>query len=175
MTRPYLEIHRPLHQELVDGIPLDPNLPQDFYSIANADRDPLEIEDWFGRPFIIKFSWADREAIYRDFRARGMPPEYEEGLYSEDWWPAEGSDQWFEEELAEFRGRWYESFPEGIKYQIHCMGSSLGSDRTAICCWGGCASLEDAVLVVKAGDARYKFPDISRRLVQHREHRENFE
>lgn len=175
MTRQYLAIHRPHNQKSVDGIPVDPILPPDFYSITEQDRDAQEIEDWFGRTYIVKFSWADREAIYRDFRTQGMPPEYEEGFYDEDWWPAEGSDAWFEEELLEFRGRWYESFPEGIRYEIHCMGGTLEGDRTAICCWGGCACLGDAVLVAKAGDARFKFPDILSRLVQHREHREDFE
>lgn len=172
---PYLQRHRPDNQTLVDDIPVDPLLPDHFYTASAEERDPQEISDWMGRPYIIKFSWADREANYREFRAKGMPPEYEEGYYDEDWWPATGSDAWFEEELLAFKGRWYESFPDGIRYEIHCMGGRLEGDQATISRWGGCASLADAVLVAKAGDARFKFPDILHRLVQHREHREGFE
>lgn len=174
MVRLYLEIHRPQFQMLVDGIPVDPIMPLDFDSISHDDRDPLEIEDWFGRPYIRTSTWSDREECYRAVRAEGLPPEADEH-WCEEWWPAEGSDECFEAELFEQKVRWYASFPEGVRYEIRCMGGAYGRDRSATCTWGYCASLADAIAVANSGDNRYKDADINRRLVQHREHREGFE
>lgn len=174
MTR-YLDIHRPHNQVLVDGIPLDPALPPDFDVIAHEERDPLEVEDWCGRPYIRTYTWTDREANYRAVRAQGMPPEYDEGHYSEDWWPAEGSDESFEAELFEYKVRWYTSYPEGVRYEIRCMGGSYERDRSATCTRGFCASVTDAIAVANAGDHRYQNANVNRRLVLHREHRDGFE
>ena len=56
---PYLDEHRPQNQELTDGVPINPNLRPDFDVTPNDARDPLETEDWWGRPFICTDNWDD--------------------------------------------------------------------------------------------------------------------
>lgn len=175
MTRQYLDIHRPHSQALIDGIPFDPTLPPDFEVIAHEERDPLEVQDWFCRPYIRTYTWSDREAYYRDLRVQGMPPEFEQGHYSEDWWPADGTDESFEVDLAEYRGRWFESFPDGVRYTVYSMGRAAEGDQIAVRWRGCCASVADAIAVAHAGDDVFKDVDIKRRLVFHHEHRAGFE
>ncbi|MAD44099.1 MAG: hypothetical protein CMH98_03760 [Oceanospirillaceae bacterium] len=49
----YEDCHKPENQNLVDGIPLDPVLPDHFEQMEHAFRSKEEIQDWWGRPFII--------------------------------------------------------------------------------------------------------------------------
>jgi len=49
----YEDRHKPENQNLVDGIPLDPVLPDHFEQMEHAFRSKEEKRDWWGRPFII--------------------------------------------------------------------------------------------------------------------------
>ena len=42
---PYLNEHRPGHQTLTEGIPVNPNQRSDFDKTDNHERDPLETSD----------------------------------------------------------------------------------------------------------------------------------
>lgn len=47
--------HRPNNQRLVRGVPVDPCLRQTFEMTPNQDRDQQELDDWWGRPFVVSY------------------------------------------------------------------------------------------------------------------------
>ena len=48
----YAEENRPEKQNRVEGIALDPNHPDDFYSCEHGKRPADELRDWWGVPFV---------------------------------------------------------------------------------------------------------------------------
>jgi len=49
---PYRDEHRPDAQNHVDGVPVDPVLRPGFASTPHDERDQLEVDDWWDRPYI---------------------------------------------------------------------------------------------------------------------------
>ncbi len=50
----YLEQHYYLNQvNVVDGIPINPNMRSEFDNTNNELRDEKEISDWLGKPYIV--------------------------------------------------------------------------------------------------------------------------
>lgn len=47
--------HRPENQTLVRGVPVNPTLREAFDCTPNEERDPLEIEDWWDRPYVVSY------------------------------------------------------------------------------------------------------------------------
>ena len=39
-------------KNIVEGIAIDPILPDDFWSTAHQDREKIELDEWWGKPFI---------------------------------------------------------------------------------------------------------------------------
>lgn len=62
----YEERHRPANQRQVRGVPVDPLLRETFEITPHDERDPLEIEDWWNRPFIV--SHQSDEGVRYDVR-----------------------------------------------------------------------------------------------------------
>jgi len=48
----YLEENYPENQTCVEGFCIDPLLPQYFYTMPNNERSDIEVEHWWGRPYI---------------------------------------------------------------------------------------------------------------------------
>jgi hypothetical protein len=56
----YLEEHRLQNQTswAAPGIPLNPVQREDFDCTPNEERDPLEVQDWWGVLYIETYSWS---------------------------------------------------------------------------------------------------------------------
>lgn len=62
--------HRPDSQTFVRGVPVNPTLRQAFDLTPNKERDPLEIEDWWDRPYVV--SHADDSPGFRKHWPEGV-------------------------------------------------------------------------------------------------------
>jgi len=51
---------------IVEGIAIDPLLPDDFYDMAHDERDSCELAHWWGRPFIVTVSLREESATRSD-------------------------------------------------------------------------------------------------------------
>jgi len=67
----YEDKHRPQNQErIVEGFYINPVLRSGFDNTANEDRDPQEISDWWGRPFILEREFSHGDDSYHDYIKR---------------------------------------------------------------------------------------------------------
>ena len=133
---PYLDEHRPEVQECIHGIPINPNLRSGFDDTANDDRDPLEISDWWGRPFIRTESWDDNAESWASHVKRLKQYPSIEIIEKEV----------YEAQQIESKKGWLGSFPTGIRYEIRCLDGG-GWDRSTL--WGMVGSLEEAMQIIK--------------------------
>ena len=133
---PYLDEHRPEHQEFVDGVPFNPTLRSDFDDTANQARDPLEVSDWWGRPFICTDTLEDNFESYEDHVERLK--EYPSIEIAEK--------AVFEAQEAKSKKAWLEAYPSGVRYEVRCLDGGAW-DRSTM--WGMVGSLEEAMQIIK--------------------------
>lgn len=153
---PYLLKHRPQHQLLVEGIPVNPIVRWGFeWPNSNALRDPLEQQDWWKRPYIVIDTWEEREE--RERYRRNC--ELEEGIGGPEWPNLESQEasqaewerrlaaanEWYDWDTSIRRAHWYSHFPEGVRYTVKCLGAEWNT------CTGHAASLSDAVKIARGG------------------------
>jgi len=133
---PYLDEHRPEHQEFIDGVAINPNLRSDFDVTANDDRDPSEVSDWWGRPFIktdtLDENFESWEAHVE--RLKDMP------------FIEIAEKEAFEAEQANSKKSWLDTYPEGIRYQVRCLDGGAWDRSTN---WGMVGSLDEAMRIIK--------------------------
>lgn len=134
---PYLEKHRPQHQECMDDIPINPQLRSGFDNTAHRDRDPMELQDWLDRPFIVTETWDSIEKRAREHRA--------ECLQNRPW-EAEDSEDDFEEQLLQQKARWLKRFPTSTRYQIRCLDCGV-PDRSSS--WGYFPAMVAAITLAR--------------------------
>ncbi|MDU8545716.1 MULTISPECIES: hypothetical protein [Pseudomonas] len=135
----YLEKHRPQNQESVgNGYPFNPILRADFGNTANEYREPQEIEDWEGLPYIESMSWAQREQHDRNTQDRHRAEKNEFVI----------SDSELEAKLAERKASFYEKYPEGIQYFVSCLDGGAWDRPTN---WGCFATLDQALECCELG------------------------
>ncbi len=105
---PYEEQHRPENQMLVQGVPVNPTLRDNFDMTPNDDREESEISDWWGLPFIRVCSWIDMAESY---------PTYLERVSSiTDTTPMTRKE--FESTQEDQRLNWFKSWPTGMRYEV---------------------------------------------------------
>jgi hypothetical protein len=51
-------------RRVVDGIPVDPELPDGFWNTPSEKR-PCDHLEWWGRPFVVTVANADQEEVVR--------------------------------------------------------------------------------------------------------------
>ncbi len=70
----YLEGHRPgsvwNERKLIQGIHLDPSLPESFENYPNEYRPDLEKADWWGLPFIVSRVYVENDKVKTSFSVR---------------------------------------------------------------------------------------------------------
>jgi len=116
---------------IVDGIAIDPLLPDHFYDMDHDDRDENELDNWWGRPFIRTESF--------------MKEPYEEYC--------ERMSEYELESLEEFKARvdkseksWNERWKGGIRYDVRCLTGGAW-DRPSVL--GYFSTLEEALALAK--------------------------
>ncbi|WP_022954781.1 hypothetical protein [Leucothrix mucor] len=133
----YLEEHRPAEQETIGGVIINPKQRSGFDDTPNEDRDRLEISDWWGKPYIRTYKWGDNLESWEEHVARMSQYPDAKVRSKED----------YEEDMMERKQSWYASFPEGIKYEVHCLNGGAW-DRPTFC--GKSSNLEGALQIVKS-------------------------
>lgn len=114
-------------EQIVDGIPVNPKLPDDFDYTPNEDRPDSQRKFWH-QPYIQAYTVEFWDAFY-----------------------AERTDQWAEEARRQWaekgRSEWLEFWPGGTRYDVRCLDGGAW-DRSTACGWF--ASLAEAVACAKA-------------------------
>lgn len=117
-----------LADDLVDGVPVNPRLPEDFNSTPNEDR-PASHRKYWDVPYITTTSAEDWERI-----DTAATDEYAEQRRQR--WADEG------------RAKWFEAWPGGTRYDVHCLDGGAWDRATS---WGCFATVAEAVACSKAG------------------------
>lgn len=120
--------------EIVKGVPINPELPENFDSEDIETRDHDEFIEWIDRPYILRTTWSDEKArvIAADefMAAKGEP-------YERDW--------------AAFKARFFKINPSGTEYQVRCLTGGAW-DRSSFL--GSFDNLEEAIQCAKTGPNR---------------------
>jgi len=133
-------------KNIVDGIAIDPILPEDFWSTAHEDREKVELGEWWERPFIVTQGY-DEES-YEDYYSR-MKPYYDDLIanYGEEktTYKVETEDE-FNARVEKQKKSWFDAWPSGIRYDVYILDGGAWDRPSAKDKVG---SLEEALTIVK--------------------------
>lgn len=137
----YLKKHHPEQQaNTVNGVIINPVLRDGFNDTPNEERDPLEIEHWFGRSYIVTDDWSSREETWEDHVARLKASPAIKGWEM----PIPAREEYDKEQAAQ-RESWFNSYPTGIRYEIRCLDGGAW-DRSSLL--GYSQNLEEAIKLI---------------------------
>ena len=133
----YIESNRYCNQEnWIKGIPLNPLLRDDFDSTPNDEREPLEIEDWWNKPYIVTYSWDDMNESWDQYKARMTQYGYDETSMD--------TEAVFLKRMSENKERWFRGWPSGTRYEVCCLNGGAWDRATSLAMVG---SLDAAVAI----------------------------
>ena len=135
------KFHFENQKNIVDGVAIDPFLPNDFYNTPNKERDTNELAHWWGRAFITTESF--REDSYEEYCERMS--EYK--LDSLEEFTARRDD-----EERSWNNRWI----GGVRYDVRCLTGGAW-DRPSML--GNCSTLEEALVLAKEKPQMYQLLD----------------
>ena len=121
----------------IDGIYVNPELPEDFDFTPNEERDKEELYEWWDKPYIEieeldQESWA--EHYYR------LTNEY-------DWTDEQiGTKEDYMKEIEQRRKSWFKTWYTGFRYEVRCLDGGAWDRST---CHGMFATFEEALSVAK--------------------------
>ncbi len=124
----------------IDGVLINPLLPEEFDITPNDDRSDDEMALWWERPFIVVYTWHDvKLGIHRNQqRLRNEGSEYA--------LPLEDVPAYVEKE----RVVWYGGWPNGDRFDVRCLDGGAWDRSTN---WGQFATIEEALHCVAHGPA----------------------
>ncbi len=134
----YEEKHWPQNQILVEGVPVNPVLRDGFDATNNDDRDDGEINDWWDRPFIRIYTWFDMATSYSDYLNRIKDLENVEP----------DSREQYDQGQNDFRKKWFESWPSGVRYDVRCLDGGAWDRSTN---WAQVGDFREALEIAKTG------------------------
>ena len=133
-------------KNIVDGIAIDPILPDDFWNTAHEDREKVELDEWWERPFIVTQGY-DEES-YQEYFSR-MKPYYDDLIvhYGEEktTFKVETEDE-FNTRVAEQKKNWFDAWTTGIRYDVYILDGGAWDRPTGK---GKVGSLEEALEIAK--------------------------
>ncbi|WP_418648645.1 hypothetical protein ACNQFN_09345 [Thauera butanivorans] len=118
-------------ERIINGVPINPHLPEGFDATANEDRPPSHAKFWH-RPYVLTCTVQERDAFYA-------------GLTDED---AEAARAYWAKTLKQWMAVW----PSGTCYVVRCLDGSAWNRSSS---WGCFATLEEAIeeaLVIARGE-----------------------
>lgn len=119
----------------IEGVPVDPKLPDEFDVTPNDER-PESHQVWWHRPFIITDRWEPE--TWDQYRDRLAALGYE---------PDKNREQW-DQLQAEQKAGWFQEFPEGVRYDVRCLDGGAW-DRPTF--WGSFGTLDEAIECANTG------------------------
>lgn len=133
----YLKKHRYQNQKnVIDGIPIDPILRDEFDMTDNEERPDLEINDWWGKPYIITDTLDDIET-FEELLARAKEENFTPIAKTKEEWDAKMQRQ---------KESWFECFPSGTRYMVRCLDGGAWDRSTNK---GSFKNLEDALIAAR--------------------------
>lgn len=121
-------------EDLIDGVLINPELPEDFHNTPNDERSELENKLWWDVSFIVVDEFQPPDNSYA---------EYTERLGSQ----SESEDE-FNARIAKTKKNWDDSFPDGKRYTVYCLDGGAWDRPTW---WGGFPGLDQAIECAKKG------------------------
>ena len=118
-------------KNIVDGIAIDPILPDDFWNTAHEDREKVELDEWWERPFIVTQGY--EEESYEEFCAR-MESNVDE------------TEDEYNERVAKQKKSWFGAWPTGIRFDVYILDGGAWDRPTSK---GKVGSLEEALEIAK--------------------------
>jgi hypothetical protein len=115
-------------------IPVNPELRDDFDNTPHEERSAEEMEQWWGRPFIITTTFEENQAD-KTYEAYCKRMDFFDGIADET------KEQW-QSKLEEHRVAWHEKFPSGTRYEVRCLDGGAWDRSTW---WGAFATLDKAL------------------------------
>ena len=112
-------------RDQVDGILIDPELPENFDDTPNNKRSPAHMR-WWGMPFIVTQSVEDWDARYATMSGEN----------------AETARQHW----VKGREQWMEAWPSGTRCDVRCLDGGAWDRSTS---WGMFGTLEEALKCAK--------------------------
>lgn len=110
-------------ERIINGVPINPRLPEHFDATANEDR-PASHRKFWHRPYIVTDTVEALDAFYA-----GRTDAYAD----------EGRHRWIEG-----RKQWLAAWPSGTRYTVRCLDGGAWDRSTN---WGSFATLEAALAV----------------------------
>jgi len=118
----YEDQHRYENQtNLKDGIPIDPVMRPDFEVTANEDRDRLEIDDWWCKPFIVTCDWSCMTETWEEYSERLSKYDME----------VKPKEEFLGEQAKQKEG-WFEAWPSGTRYEVRCLDGGAWDRATSV-------------------------------------------
>lgn len=114
-------------ERFINGVPINPRLPERFDATPNEDRPASHLKFWH-RPYIVTDTVEALDAIYA-----GRTDPYAE----------EARQHWIDG-----RKQWLAAWPTGTRYTVRCLDGGAWDRSTN---WG-CFSTLEAALVVAGGE-----------------------
>lgn len=97
-------------ENIIQGIAINPCLPDDFDNIAHNDRDGAEVKDWWERAYIQTDSWRDES--YSEYISRLKEDGYSGEIETQEVYIRQQDER---------KESWYLKFPEGIRYTVRML------------------------------------------------------
>jgi hypothetical protein len=119
----------------VEGVPVNPDLPEDFDNCDNGKR-PADHMAWWGKPYIeTEEHYSESyDAAVRRLDALGYSMRY--------------TRQEWDDRQAESRKGWLQAYPDGVRYDVRCLDGGAWDRPTG---WGMVGTLEEAIHIAKNG------------------------
>lgn len=128
MPRFTLDGHTFAAENCVDGVLINPSLPEGFDHTANEAR-PASHAKWWNRPFIVTETVEQLDAFYAE-----RTDEYAD----------EGRQEWQDKG----RASWMNTWSSGTRYETRCLDGGAWDRATS---WGMFATLEEALACAGSG------------------------
>lgn len=121
-------------------IPLNPKLRSDFDDTPNSERDDLETEHWWGKPFIVSGEYWAPDTSYQEFYER-----------MKGFGDVESESEWLNR-MAENKAGWFKAYPTGTAYEVRCLTGGAW-DRSS---WiATVATLKEAIKIAQGSVTTY--------------------
>jgi len=125
---------------IIDGIPIDPILPKDFWDTPNEERERVELEEWWDKPFIQMEEFSTADNNYEEYSAR-MKSYYE----NDDTYKLESKDTYIKR-IEDDKISWFKHWTTGKRYDVYVLDGGAWDRPTSK---GKVDTLEEALIIAK--------------------------